>query len=301
MSPHAPTQPVAPLAYATPGPDAARTLTRKLRASRALTAAARLLLILFVGVTVVAVALSVVGVRWQSGHGLQLVDPFHAGLVILAFVALLIAGIARWLADRAEGSPEHRAAGRATRWAGVAVASLIAVIPITAKPIRADAYARTRCHSNLRQIGTSIQMYAAENRGAFPPSFEVLMVEHELRADVFVCLASHDVPATGPTTPVTARRMHARHGHCSYVYLGAGRTAATALATEIIAYEPPGRHDASGMTVLFADATVLRLNPQATAAVLAQINAGTRPVRFPPGPPVPPVLPGAAPSQGPVQ
>ena len=58
-----------------------------------------------------------------------------------------------------------------------------------------------RCASNLRQIYTSIQIYADGNRGALPPNLgATLEVSNFGRyPDVFVCPGSADTPAIGPT------------------------------------------------------------------------------------------------------
>ena len=136
----------------------------------------------------------------------------------------------------------------------------------------------------LRQIGTAIELYARENRGAFPPSFEVLMVQQDLPASTFICRHSGHTPATGPTCQVAARRMATVPGHCSYVYLAAGRKTTTVRATEIVAYEPPGTHSAPGMAALFGDGHTEWLDATAAATALAQVNAGVSPVCLPPAP-----------------
>ena len=132
-----------------------------------------------------------------------------------------------------------------------------------------------RCRSNLRQIGQGVQMYANENRGAFPPDFATLVLTQELTAEVFVCYSTNDTRATGATTQAVAANLTAG-GHLSYVYTGKGLTMQSP-AGAVVAYEPPSNH--GGINVLYADGHVAWLSAQQAQAVLTELAAGHNPPR----------------------
>ena len=62
---------------------------------------------------------------------------------------------------------------------------------------RADVWSPTasQCgevHSNLREIGLAIQMYANANHGRFPDDFATLLRTQDLTPEVFVCPVSEN-------------------------------------------------------------------------------------------------------------
>jgi hypothetical protein len=80
---------------------------------------------------------------------------------------------------------------------------------------------RLTCASNLRQIGQAVQMYANENHGVFAPDMATLLLTQDLTSEAFICGATHDTRASGPTTQAVAANLGAA-GHLSYVYSGKG-------------------------------------------------------------------------------
>src|SRR5438094_484894 len=60
---------------------------------------------------------------------------------------------------------------------------------------------RLDCDLNLRQIGEACGKYAEHNRwGRMPDSLDQVLLAQNIKPDVFVCPATKDVPAVGPTT-----------------------------------------------------------------------------------------------------
>ena len=133
-----------------------------------------------------------------------------------------------------------------------------------------------RCASNLRQIGQGVQMYANENRGAFPPDFPTLLLTQDLTAEVFVCNQTGDVRATGRDMQAIAGQLMAG-GHLSYVYTGRGLTAQSP-ADAVVAYEPLSNHGDEA-NVLWADGTLKWLDAAAMKKLTDELDAGHNPPR----------------------
>src|SRR5438034_9570599 len=117
---------------------------------------------------------------------------------------------------------------------------------------------RVKCGSNLRQIGQAMLLYANENRGAFPPRPEDLLLTQDIESTVFVCPSTNDSPAPGSSPQQQAAKLTAG-GHDSYVYLGKGLRNTAGYKT-VLVYEPLSNHKNAGMTVLFGDGHVGFLN-----------------------------------------
>src|SRR5687768_4208274 len=112
---------------------------------------------------------------------------------------------------------------------------------------------RIKCASNLKQIAWALQLYANNNGGTYPPSFDELVLEGEVTPEVFLCPSSADERAYGPTTRAVLQDFHAP-GHCSYVYtIPPGTAAAAITAKHILAYEPLVNHAGNGINVVYGD------------------------------------------------
>lgn len=170
----------------------------------------------------------------------------------------------------------------AGRWRWPLVLLIVALVVIAAamllpslnRPI--DHPPELRCRSNLRQIGQGVQMYANENRSAFPPDVGTLLVTQDLTSEVFVCYATNDTRAEGATTQAVAANM-STGGHLSYVYTGKGMSMRTA-ATAVLAYEPLANHG-DHINVLYADGRVERLGAKQGRKLLAELAGGYNPPR----------------------
>jgi prepilin-type processing-associated H-X9-DG protein len=135
---------------------------------------------------------------------------------------------------------------------------------------------RLTCASNLRQIGQGVQMYANENHGAFPPDVATLLLTQELTSDAFVCGATNDTRANGPTTQAVAVNLTAG-GHLSYVYTGNGLSPQSP-PDAVVASELLSNHR-DGMNVLFADGHVQWLSARQGQTLIAELAAGHNPPR----------------------
>jgi hypothetical protein len=109
---------------------------------------------------------------------------------------------------------------------------------------------RLPCASNLRQLGLGIYMYARDHDGRLPVSLEELVISEDLATELLVCPSSGDKRATGQTLPLTEELK--QPGHCSYIYLGAGRPATDFDSQWVLAYDRPTNHP-EGYFVLFGD------------------------------------------------
>jgi len=135
-----------------------------------------------------------------------------------------------------------------------------------------------KCAANLRQIGTSIIMYANDHRGALPPDWSTLLVVQELTTELFSCPSSNDETASG-ATPDEMLRNFKKPGRCSYVYVGTAPPTGLTRRFYVLAYEPLANHQGTGAHVLYADGeVVLHDGPRATR-LIADLQAGISPPR----------------------
>ena len=145
---------------------------------------------------------------------------------------------------------------------------------------------RVKCASNLRQIGQEIQYYADAHDGRFPTGLDVLMTDGDLSANCAVCPSSGAEQARGPTTAAVAAAFRADPRHCSYVYVGAGLTSASATPRHVLAYEPPSNHaghpagdGGDGINVLWGNGTVQWLPAPQARRLMNELNVGHNPPR----------------------
>lgn len=139
-----------------------------------------------------------------------------------------------------------------------------------------------RCASHLQQIGQAIYLYADENQGAMPPNLAVLSDTVDLPAEVFVCPSADETTSAATRPDALVADLAPGGGHLSYIYVaGLGRYA-TLTASDVVAFESPGRHPKSfdGANLLFGDGHVEFVEAKAAADVQRQFDAGTRPIRI---------------------
>ncbi len=137
---------------------------------------------------------------------------------------------------------------------------------------------RIKCASNMRQIGLAMLLYANENKGAYPPRLQDLVLTQQISAECFVCPSSNDTKAAGNTPAQVAANMPAGT-HISYIYLGKGLIDGADPET-VVLYEKPGNHGQDGMNFLFADGHVEFLNAQQAGVMLSQLQAGQNPPKI---------------------
>ena len=135
---------------------------------------------------------------------------------------------------------------------------------------------REGCAENLRQIGQGILLYANDHGGAFPDSFQTILADENVLPICFVCPATSDARASGPTTRAVAQDL-VGGGHLSYVYVGRELTNNTSDAKTVVVFEPFSNHG-NGMNVLFGDGHVEFVDANRGARIAAEAAAGVRPI-----------------------
>jgi len=138
---------------------------------------------------------------------------------------------------------------------------------------------RVKSASNLRQIGQGILLYSNDHGGAYPDSFEAILLEGDFTSEVFVSPLGLDTPAAGPTPQAIADQLDAG-GHLSYVYLGRGLTTKTVTDNTIIAYEKLSIAG-NGANVLFGDGHVEWDDAAYVAKIVDRAASGKFPVTMP--------------------
>ena len=138
---------------------------------------------------------------------------------------------------------------------------------------------RVKCASNLRQIGLGMQMYANENHGQLPPDLGTVLVTQDLTSEVFVCPASGDERASGPTTQALLQDLQ-QPGHCSYVYASPLPATWSALTKDhVLVYELPANHLNDGMNILFGDGHAEYVVKPQAHYIVSELKAGFNPPR----------------------
>ncbi|HTL30329.1 MAG TPA: SdrD B-like domain-containing protein [Tepidisphaeraceae bacterium] len=115
-----------------------------------------------------------------------------------------------------------------------------------------DAARMVHSASNLRAISQSMQIYANENKGKFPPNLLALVDTQDVSADYFGSPRTSTVLPRGEISQVELRGWVAARN--DYIYLGAGKTTSTP-ATVVVAYENPNRVNGD-INILWADGHV---------------------------------------------
>ncbi len=142
---------------------------------------------------------------------------------------------------------------------------------------RARQMANTiKCQSNVRIIGQALQVYASQNRGAYPDTLAPLLADGTLSADALVCPSSNDTAAAGPTAQARAANLQTG-GHLSYVYLGKGMNAHSTASNTVVLYEPPANHGKDGITVLFGDGHVEFVRGSSGQRLVNEVESGQNP------------------------
>lgn len=121
---------------------------------------------------------------------------------------------------------------------------------------------RVACMTYLKQIGTAIEMYKADNN-KMPPTLGDLVSKGIMTAQVMSCPKSGKVPPPGMNPEQAAKWVN---DNTDYVYLGEGlKKDMKGIAQVVIVHERPGNHP-QGVNVLFGDGhvewcTLPRLEP----------------------------------------
>jgi prepilin-type processing-associated H-X9-DG protein len=130
----------------------------------------------------------------------------------------------------------------------------------------------------MRQIGQAMVLYANENRGAYPPSADELLLTQDITTEVFICASSDDQKANQNAGTATMIADFHKPGHNSYVYVGNGLTT-SASADAILLYEPLTDHSGDGCNFLFSDGHVEFESKGYAQAMINELQAGHNPPR----------------------
>jgi prepilin-type processing-associated H-X9-DG protein len=199
---------------------------------------------------------------------------FFIAPVALVAVILGIIGVIRTSGTRGRGRG-FAITGLVLGVVGLALFAAVAPVAIARGKEGAN---RVKCGSNLRQIGMAMLMYSNENRGAYPPTLNELLLTQDISSDVCVCPSTSDKAPPSPyANPNPSRRQFdlTPGKHLSYVYLGKGMTN-TAGALTVLVYEPLADHR-EGSNVLFGDGRVEFIPKPVMDKVLAELQAGQNP------------------------
>ncbi len=189
----------------------------------------------------------------------------------LAIVLSIVGALARpWTNDLRS---------RASRYLAFILGGLVALVggasmvPMCSRGPQHAAY----CANHLRQIALAAQMYANQDPNRrFPNTPDLILLTQDITSEVFICPASADTPAAGPTTRAVATNLTAV-GHLSYVYVGSGLTAEAGSET-VLLYELKPMHN-DQQNFVYADAHVESHEGAASARIIAELNAGHNPPR----------------------
>lgn len=143
---------------------------------------------------------------------------------------------------------------------------------------------RVKCSSNLRQIGTAIELYARDHDGVLPDSFATLARSGDLVPEVFTC------PSSTAERADSIEKLATRptKDNCNYTYLGDGLRHPDVNEDVILMVENLDDHDRDGINILFGDGRVEflmvnRRTPQKWYDALEEAMKGTattRPVKL---------------------
>jgi len=105
---------------------------------------------------------------------------------------------------------------------------------------------------NLREIEGALLIYANDHGGHYPDRLSALLLSSDVDPKLFVVDWGSATPAGGSTPQARAAQMDAG-GHCSYGYLGAGRTEADMNAETVMMYEADGVNPGGFVYLLYGD------------------------------------------------
>jgi predicted Zn finger-like uncharacterized protein/prepilin-type processing-associated H-X9-DG protein len=206
------------------------------------------------------------------------------GLIIplLGLVAIICGIVAlSKTRDRRVGGRGLAIAGISVGGAGLVVSMCTISILLPSLNRARETANRVKCASNLRQIAQAMLLYANDNRGAYPPTPDLLLLTQDITPREFVCPSSDETPAS--QADVDAAKANSgktilTQGHDSYVYLGNGFN--TNCAVEVILlYEPLSNHNNDGGNFMYGDGHVEFQGQAAAQALISELNAGHNPPR----------------------
>jgi len=137
---------------------------------------------------------------------------------------------------------------RVFKWAGLAVLAAAVWLSYRAYGIAQAVHSG----SNLRELGGALYVYANDHAGHYPDHLGDLLIDDPtLRPELFVVPWGLATPVGSGTPKERAEQL--QYGHCSYVYLGAGRTVKDIGAEDVLMFEADGLSPTGGIYCLYGD------------------------------------------------
>src|SRR5438445_4869928 len=230
----------------------------------------------------------------QSGYAAPMVSPPSSGLAVASLVcgllffipvlpALLAVIFGIIALNQTRGG---RASGRGMAIAGLICGAvslfffgscLLAPFAGFNRAVRQaqQTAKQVQCSSNLRQIGTGLQLYASNNNGKYPAKLGALIESGYASPILFVCPHTADTPAPGSSPKARAGNLE-KGGHLSYIYVGQNLDE-NSPDDAVVIYEKLGNHGNQGTNVLFKDGHVDWYDARQTATLMGELNAGHNP------------------------
>jgi hypothetical protein len=157
----------------------------------------------------------------------------------------------------------------------LSVAVLVFIATVSLRRAHESAN-RVKCRNQIRALCSSLELYANEYRGAYPPSLKELITTQDVTPEFFVCPSSGDTTSASQTLAERAADLEAG-GHCSYRYLGAGRFW-NREPEKILLFEPMSNHR-DGFFVVFGDGHAEFITGTTAPKIQAELLAGQNPPR----------------------
>lgn len=171
--------------------------------------------------------------------------------------------------------------GRAVAWTiGIGLGLLLLIMIIlpqlgTAK----EGPNRVKCASNMQQLAQSVALYRNDYH-VWPQTLGDILIGGDLNPDFFTCPSSSAEQARGLTIQEAAQTLtDPKHG--SYIYYPPPPDAGDLDPKIVLMVERPENHKGDGMNVLFADGHVEWFRQPDFQRVLAELQAGHNPPRWP--------------------
>lgn len=167
-------------------------------------------------------------------------------------------------------------AGRGLAMAGLVLGCVAVFLSILSLSVWLPALARgreetnrTKCASNLQQIGAALQSYAADNDGSLPPDLWALLAppNAQLQSAELLCPSTDHSLHAGPL--VLGKNL-------SYIYTGRGLLDAQP-ADYVLLYEPVEHHRRDGANFLFADGSSRFIERTQARAMIQLLERGINP------------------------
>jgi hypothetical protein len=174
-------------------------------------------------------------------------------------------------------SGKAKVARRVLKWIGLAFLAAVIWMGYRARQISQAV----QSGSNLRVLSGSLLAYANNHAGHYPDHLGDLFIDDPtLRPELFVVPWGLATPVIGSTPKERAERL--QYGHCSYVYLGAGRTEKDLANEDVLMFEADGLSPTGGIYCLYGDGHgEVDTAADAIQSIIATVTRANHPATIP--------------------